>query len=153
MQFTGNGEETLYNLRRPFVIPNSVVGKYDDDGNLQIVGENTQPIYLAEGLYQDWFNKYGANEGGEIYLLDRSFVKLRNITLAYSLPKRLVRQAYLSEVTLSLFCNNVFTWTHKTNRHIDPETSSYNNDLSGMFGELYSNPACRNFGFNVGIKF
>ena len=153
MQFTGNGEATLYNLRRPFVIPNSVLGGYDADGNLQVVGENTSPIYLSEGLYQDWFNKSGANQGGEFYLLDRSFVKLRNITLAYSLPRKIVRKIYLSDVTLSLFCNNVFTWTHKTNRYIDPEASSYNNDLSGMFGELYSNPACRNFGFNVGIKF
>ena len=144
MQFTGNGEATLYNERRPFVIPNSVYA----DGT-----ENTSPIYLSDGSYQDYFNNYGAAEGGEFYLLDRSFVKLRNVTLAYSLPKTLVSRLYLSDITLSVFANNVFTWTHKANRYIDPETSSYGNDLEGLFGELYSNPACRNFGFNVGIKF
>ena len=144
MQFTGNGEITLYNGRRPFVIPNSVY----EDGT-----ENTTPIWLGNGSYQDWFNNYGANEGGEFYLLDRSYVKLRNITLSYQLPKTLVRKLYLSDVNLSLFCNNVFTWTHKANRYIDPETSSGGNDLAGMFGETYSNPACRTFGFNVGIKF
>ena len=144
MQFTGNGEATLYNGRNPFIIPNSVYA----DGT-----ENTSPIYLVDSSYQDYFNDYGAGEGGEFYLLDRSFVKLRNITLAYSLPKSLVRKLYLSDITLSLFANNLFTWTHKANRYIDPETSSYGNDLEGLFGELYSNPACRNFGFNVGIKF
>ena len=144
MQFTGNGEATLYNDRRPFVIPNSVY----EDGT-----ENTTPIYLGDSSYQDWFNNYGANEGGEFYLIDRSYVKLRNITLAYQLPKSIVSKLYLSDITLSLFCNNVFTWTHKANRYIDPETSSYGNDLEGMFGELYSNPACRTFGFNVGLKF
>ena len=144
MQFTGNGEATLYNERRPFIIPNSVYA----DGT-----ENTTPIYLANSSYQDYFNNYGAAEGGEFYLIDRSFVKLRNITLAYSLPKTLVNSIYLSDITLSVFANNLFTWTHKSNRYIDPETSSFGNDLEGLFGELYSNPACRNFGFNVGIKF
>ena len=143
-QFTGIGEITTYNQRRPFIIPNSVYA----DGS-----ENISPIYLSDGSYQDWYNDYGMGEGGEFYLLDRSFVKLRNITLSYSLPKSIVSKIYLSDITISAFCNNVFTWTHKANKYIDPETSSYNNDLSGMFGELYSNPACRNFGVNLGIKF
>ena len=37
MQFTGNGEATLYNDRNPFIIPNSVYA----DGT-----ENTTPIYV-----------------------------------------------------------------------------------------------------------
>ena len=148
MQFTGNGDITTYNSRNPFVIPNSVVS----DGNGGYV-ENTTPIYLANSSYQDWFNNYGAGQGGEFYLIDRSFVKLRNITLSWQLPKAWISKIYLSDVKLSVFCNNVFTWTHKSNRYIDPETSSYGNDLRGMFGELYSNPACRTYGFNVGVKF
>ena len=148
MQFTGNGEITTYNSRNPFVIPNSVVS----DGNGGYIA-NTTPIYITDGSYQDYFNDYGACQGGEFYLVDRSYVKLRNVTLAYTLPKSLVSKLYLSDVTLSVFANNLFTWTHKSNRYIDPDTSSYGNDLEGLFGELYSNPACRNFGFNVGIKF
>ena len=147
-QFTGNAEVTLYNERRPFVIPNSVVS----DGNGGYV-ENTQPIYMNNTSYQNWFNNFGANEGGEFYLLDRSYVKLRNITLAYQLPKSIVNKLYLSDITVSLFCNNVFTWTHKANKYVDPEGSTVGNDLTGMFGELYVNPACRTFGFNVGLKF
>ena len=144
MQFTGNGDITLYNDRRPFIIPNSVYA----DGS-----ENVSPIYTLDNSYQTYFNDYGYGLGGEAYLVDRSYVKLRNITLAYTLPKSLVSKIYLSDVTVSLFANNLFTWTHKSNTFIDPETSSYGNDLEGLFGELYSNPACRNFGFNVGIKF
>ncbi len=144
MQFTGNGYMTTYNDRNPFVIPNSVYA----DGT-----ENTSPIYLVDQSYQDWYNKYGMGEGGEFYLMDRSFVKLRNITLTYQLPRTLVNKLYLSEITLSAFANNVFTWTHKANHYIDPETSSYGNDLGGLFGETYSNPSCRIFGFNLGVKF
>ena len=144
MQFTGNGYMTTYNDRNPFVIPNTVY----TDGT-----ENTSPIYTIDGSYQDWYNDYGMNQGGEFYLMDRSFVKLRNITLSYQLPRTLVSKLYLSEITLSAFANNVFTWTHKSNHYIDPETSSYGNDLSGLFGETYSNPSCRIFGFNLGVKF
>ena len=152
MQFTGNGVGTTYNGRNPFVIPNSVVAVTAADGTTSYV-ENTTPIQMTDGSYQDYFNKYGAGVGGEYYLIDRSFVKLRNITLSYNLPKYLVNKIYLSDVTVSLFCNNVYTWTAKGNRFIDPETSSYGNDLEGMFGELYCNPACRTYGFNVSVKF
>ena len=144
MQFTGNGDITLYNERKPFIIPNSVYA----DGT-----PNTTPIYLSNSSYQDYFNKYGAGLGGEFYLIKRSFVKLRNITLAYTLPKSLVKKLYLSDITVSLFANNLITWTHKGNRYIDPEASSFGNDLEGMFGELYSNPACRTFGIGLSVKF
>ena len=153
MQFTGNGAITTYNERRPFVIPNSVVS----DGKGGYV-ENTTPIFLGGGDlgygdYQGYYNDYGWGQGGEAYLLNKSFVKLRNITLAYQLPKALVSKLYLSDITVSLFCNNVFTWTHKSNTFIDPEGSTTGNDLGGQFGELYVNPGCRTFGFNVGVKF
>ncbi len=153
MQFTGNGAITTYNERRPFVIPNSVVS----DGKGGYV-ENTTPIFLGGGDlgygdYQGYYNDYGWGQGGEAYLLNKSFVKLRNITLAYQLPKSLVSKLYLSDITVSLFCNNVFTWTHKSNTFIDPEGSTTGNDLGGQFGELYVNPGCRTFGFNVGVKF
>ena len=148
MQFTGNGKVTTYNDRNPFVIPNSVV----DDGNGNYV-ENTTPIYMLNSSYQNWYNNYGMNQGGEFYLLDRSFVKLRNITLGYTFPKVIVSKLYLTDLALSVFCNNVFTWTASDNYYIDPETNSYGNDLTGLFGELYSNPACRTFGFNLSVKF
>ena len=151
MQFTGNGEVTLYNERRPFVIPNSVVNVGTPEAPQYV--ENNTPIYLNNSSYQDYYNDSGWGQGGEAYLLDKSFVKLRNITLAYQLPRAWVSKLYLSEINVSLFCNNVFTWTHKSNTYIDPEGSTRGNDLEGQFGELYVNPSCRTFGFNVGVKF
>ena len=157
MQFTGNGDITTYNGRNPFIIPNSVVQVGTETNangeEVPVYEANLTPISMLNSSFQDYFNLYGAGQGGEFYLIDRSYVKLRNITLSWQLPKAWVNKIYLTDVTLSFFCNNVFTWTHKDNRYIDPETSSYGNDLRGMFGELYSNPSCRTFGFNVGVKF
>lgn len=149
MQFTGNGIGTLYNMRRPFVIPNSVV-----EQNGQYV-ENTTPIYLYDSSLQTWFNDFGANECGEYYLIDRSFAKLRNISLSYNFPKKWLRKMSFSGLSLTAFCNNVYTWTAASNTFIDPETTSYasNGDLASQFGELYSNPSNRIYGLNVSIKF
>ena len=152
MQFTGNGTVTTYNGRRPFIIPNSVVD--NGDGTYS---ENTTPITQHDGSYQDYFNNYGYGAGGEAYLVDRSFVKLRNISLTWNVPKKWVRAMSLSNVSLTAFCNNVFTWTAKDNYFIDPESTTISQasygDLATQFGELYANPSCRVFGCNLSIRF
>ena len=152
MQFTGNGVVTTYNDRRPFIIPNSVVD--NGDGSYS---ENTTPIYLGNGSYQTYFNDYGYGDGGEAYLLDRSFVKLRNISLTWNVPKQWVRKMSLSNLAITAFCNNVFTWTASDNRYVDPESTTVSQDsygdLATQFGELYTNPSCRVFGCNLSVKF
>lgn len=156
MQFTGNGTVTTYNGRNPFVIPNSVVRTENEDGSYSF-SENANPLYLNNSSYQTYFNDYGWGNGGEAYLVDRSYAKLRNITLAYDLPKSLLEPIRLSEVSISVFCNNVYTWTAKDNRYIDPESTTISQandgDLATQFGELYSNPTCRIFGVSLGVKF
>lgn len=151
MFFTGNGEMTTYNNRNPFIIPNSVVS--NGDGTYR---ENTTPIYMTDGSMQSYYD-IGYGEGGESYLLDRSFVKLRNISLTWNVPKKWTRAMSLSDVSITAFCNNVFTWTPSENIYIDPETTTISQgsygDLATQFGELYSNPACRVFGCNLSIKF
>lgn len=151
MEFTGNGIYTTYNDRKPFIIPNSVVANGDG-----IYSENTTPIYLSDSSMQSYYD-LGAGEGNESYLLDRSFVKLRNISLTWTLPRKWVRSMQLSDVSITAFCNNVFTWTASGNRFIDPETTTVSQatygDLATQFGELYANPACRIFGCNLSVKF
>lgn len=151
MEFTGNGVFTTYNDRKPFIIPNSVVA--NEDGTYS---ENTTPIYLTDSSMQSYYD-LGAGEGNESYLLDRSFVKLRNISLTWTLPRKWVRAMQLSDVSITAFCNNVFTWTASGNRFIDPETTTISQasygDLATQFGELYANPANRIFGCNLSVKF
>ena len=148
MQFTGNGIVTSYNDRRPFIIPNSVVENADGS-----YSENTTPIYQTDGSYQKYFDTYGYGNGGNAYMLDRTFVKLRNISLTWDLPKKWLRPLHLRGVALTAFANNLFMWTASDNYYVDPESSTTGTDLDGMFGELYTNPSCRVFGCNLSIKF
>ena len=148
MEFCGNGIVTTYNHRNPFIIPNSVVD--NGDGTYS---ENTTPIYLADSSYQTYFDDYGAGEGRLYYLLDRSFAKLRNVSLTWNVPGKWVKAMHLSGLSASAFCNNVFTWTPAENVYVDPEATNEGTDLSAMFGETYVNPSCRIWGFNLNIKF
>jgi len=155
MFFTGNGAATEYNDRNPFVIPNSVVATKDANGNVSYV-PNTVPVSMTDGTIQNYYDD-GGIYSGENYLVDRSFVKLRSVNLSYTLPKAWVNKVKLTDVTVGLFCNNVFTWTASDNRYIDPENTTVSQalygDLAVQFGETYCNPSCRTWGFSLGVKF
>ena len=146
MEFTGNGFITTYNNRDPFVIPNSVLD--NGDGTYS---ENVVPIYTHNSSYQDYFDNYGAGQGRLFYMVDRSFVKLRNISLTYNFPKKWIGP--FQGLSLSAFVNNAFTWTAKDNYYIDPESTNEGTDTAGLMGETYVNPSCRIYGFNLNIKF
>lgn len=146
MQFTGNGLVTTYNDRRPFVIPNSVVL---DEASGEYV-ENTTPIQLSDSSLQDYWG-WGADEGRLFYLVDRTFVKLRNVSLTYNLPKKWIGP--FQGIGVSAYVNNALTWTPSSNLYIDPEHTNQGTDRDGLFGETYVNPACRIWGFNLNVKF
>ena len=155
MEFTGNGVITTYNGRNPFIVPNSVVYVGDDAEGKPIYEENTTPIFLVDGSYQKYFDTSGAGQGGEFFLIDRSFAKLRNISLTWDLPKKWMQAMRFEGISITAYVNNVATFTAKDNYYIDPETTSYatDGDLAAQFGELYSNPTSRQYGLNLNIKF
>ena len=148
--FTGNAIQTAYNDRNPFVVPNSVkVGGTDDDGN-PIYVENDIPLY-GTYLYNFWDN--GAEAMGSGSLISKSYVKLRQIVFGWEVPKRWLAKTFLTGAKISVFGNNLLMWTPSGNTFVDPESSSFGNDLRGSFGEYSSNPSSRKIGFNVNVKF
>lgn len=49
----------------------------------------------------------------DFFLIDASYFVLKNISLSYSLPKKFVNKMQLSNVLVSLSCDNVFTTTKR----------------------------------------
>lgn len=149
MNFTGNSIQSAYNNRNPWIIPNSVVEVVDDNGAVSYV-ENTTPL-TPTNIYNYW-NNGGVNlDAGE--LIEKTYVKLRSVSLAWDLPKHWLVNTFLADVRLSVFGNNLLMWTPKSNTFVDPEATSFGNDLDGQFGEYSTNPSSRRFGFNVQVKF
>jgi len=155
--FTGNLIETTYNDRRPFIVPNSVQAVTDVDGEMDADGsadddfiENTTPI-ADDGLVTYWSNGYDKLD--EAFLLPRSFTKLKRVVLRYALPGSLINRLPLSGVTVSVFGNNLLLWTPAENHHIDPESSTFGNDLESRYGEFSVYPPTRSFGASLNLTF
>ena len=150
MYFTGNAIQTAYNHRNPFIVPNSVQQiDTDADGN-PVYGENTT-FLTPSTMFTYW--DAGGDQLDAAYLLDKSYVKLRSVVLNWDLPSKWFAKTFLTGVSISAFGNNLFVWTPKSNTFIDPEITSFGNDLEGNFGEYSANPSSRKFGFNLKVKF
>lgn len=83
------------------------------------------------------------------FIYDNTYVKIREITLAYRLPKSWVKKVF-EDVSVSFVARNPFI-LYKNVPNIDPD-SNYNNG-SGMGLEYGSLPSRRSYGFNVNVKF
>ncbi len=147
--FTGNSIETTYNQRRAFIVPNSVVS----DGNGGYV-ENTTPIDLYSSTFQYYYdgNTSNAIEGSACVLIDRTYAKLRNLSISWTLPQKWTDPLHIKGITLSAVGNNLFLWTPASNCYIDPD-QGYTTDLQGMLGEYFCTVPCRYMGFNVKVTF
>lgn len=148
--FVGNAIQTAFNGRNPWIIPNTVVQSGTDAEGNPIYVENTTPLD-ATNIYNYWNN--GGTDLDAGFLVDKSYVKLRSVVLSWDLPKKWLAGTFLADVRLSFFGNNLLLWTPSSNTFIDPELTSFGNDLSGNYGEYSANPSSRRFGFNLTVKF
>lgn len=83
----------------------------------------------------------------EYYIHDNSFVKLREISLRYQLPRNIYKTATAG---ISLYARNILLWTEL--RNLDPETSQGNTNMGGSF-ERFSLPQTTSYGFTLDITF
>ena len=82
------------------------------------------------------------------YLSDMSYLRCKNITLGYSLPKNLLKKIDFQKVRVYFSAENMFTWD---NMHlpVDPETTSWKG--AWAFGRSY--PYMKTISFGVQAVF
>ena len=145
MHWTGSGPETVYNDRKPFLVPNSVVS--NGDGTYS---ENTVQV---DPTALHTFYSNGNFRGAQEFIISRSYLKLRDAGVAYQLPKSWCSKLGLNGVRLSFNVSNILLWTPKENAYIDPETTTFGNDVSAKFGEFGANPSNESYSFGLNIAF
>ena len=142
--WVGSGPETVYNDRNPFIVPNSVVlsgGQYV---------ENTTPVNPT--AWHTFYTDGGMNRN-DAFIIDRSYLKLRNVSLAYSLPASLCRKIKVDKIRLSLSAENILLWTPVENQYIDPEMTTFGNDIEAKFGEFAATPPYQTYVFGLSLSF
>ncbi|MEQ9221642.1 MAG: SusC/RagA family TonB-linked outer membrane protein [Cyclobacteriaceae bacterium] len=111
------------------------------------VFENGEPntIYLEA---QDYFKQLYSLDGLSIY--DASYIKLREVSIGYSLPNKIAKKLSLNGVSFSVFSRNVAI-LYKNVPHIDPSEIALGSDnVQGLEGA--SIPSPRMVGFNINLK-
>ena len=104
-----------------------------------------------------WLSPYNAQKGADRYLasanlFSATYVKFRELSLTYRVPKAVVNKMKLQNLSVSLLGQNLFIWT-KHDVFIDPETAFVNNNGKRQPGyEFYSViPYTRSFGFKLSV--
>lgn len=150
MYFAGTAPETAYNDRRPFVVPNSVYQIGTDSKNNPIYAENTTAI-TTDNLYTYWTD--GGTDLDRKFVIDKSFVKLRELSLNYSLPAKLLQKTPFATLNVTIIGRNLLLWTPSSNTFIDPELTTFGNDLEADYGEFSAAPTTRSIGFALTVGF
>jgi TonB-linked SusC/RagA family outer membrane protein len=136
-EFNGTASTTTIADRVPFVIPNSVVE--NPDGSFS-TNEETVDAY-------SYFNDQNASG----FLLDGSFVKLREVTLGYDLPKTVASRLRLTGLRVNFFAKNPKFWLAKENTFADPEVNGPAGPTNAQGIESTQTPPQKSYGVNLNI--
>lgn len=138
MAFTGTSKETENRDERVF--PNSVY--QSSDGSYVV---NTTQTFNP---YQYYTNVIPSGQ----HIVDASYIKLSEASLTYTFDKRLLRRTFLGSAYLSIYGSNLFIWTPRENKYVDPEMNSGGaSNLQGF--DFSSRFSMRNYGIRLGLTF
>jgi len=84
------------------------------------------------------------------YVYDASYVKLRELSLSYTIPAKLVKKTPFTKISASFVGRNLWI-IHKNTPYFDPETSQSAGNIQGIADGAY--PSTRTLGFNVSLSF
>jgi len=152
--FVGNATQSTFNDRQPFIIPNSVKDNPYWDGvdpATQYV-ENDIPINMTNNnaFYYPSSNPVAERDR----IIPRDYVKLRDVNLTYTIPTKYVSKLRIVEgASITLSGRNLLMFTPKDNNFVDPEGTSFGNDLISEFGEFRTGPTVRSFTASLRISF
>ena len=145
-KYVPNGKNNIYmDASRPkgMNIPGAV---YDSS----VPGLAGQPCQAWIKPIDYWTNDSGKN--GELYLYDASYVKLKEISFGYNIPKNWLRKiGFIQSMRVSAVGRNVAILHQKTPKGIDPEATSSMGIQQGL--ERGFNLPTSSYGFDFKITF
>ena len=101
------------------------------------------------------FVSSGIGNVTEYWMTDRSFAKLREVTLTYRLPAKLLANSRLFKAaSFSLVGRNLLYFAKRKDIDLDQFASGYNDtDRSLGNGGLLQSPTARRYGININLSF
>jgi TonB-linked SusC/RagA family outer membrane protein len=118
---------------------------YDPDGNILSDSRKFAPSDYKV-TYQAWASSYKA--AWESQLIEKTFIKLREVVLTYTLPSTLLGKSFVKGASFSLVGRNLLYWTKDKDTFGDLDTYT----MSTGDTELQQ-PSQRTYGFNINLNF
>jgi len=115
-------------------------------------GTAANPVYVKNTTPvnpQDYWNTVFNNTPAP-FVYDASYVKLREVSLGYSIPKSVFGGAKINSIYISAFARNLLTF-NKDLPNVDPESMYTSGNGQGF--EYGSLPFRRSYGFNIKVAF
>ena len=140
-EFNGSNVNTTIYDRQPFIFPNSIVE--NEDGSYS---ENIIPI-----TEQDYFTNYDVPVITQ--LIDASYLKLREVELSYTVPKKYLSNTFIANAKVAVFGKNLWYWLPEENKYADPEVNgpSLTGNAQGI--ETTQTPSSRSLGVSLQLSF
>lgn len=86
-----------------------------------------------------------------LFVEDGSYLRIKNLTLGYTLPQKLLRRIGIDELRCYLNIQNLYTFTKYSG--YDPEIGSYNYDVTLRGIDWVRYPSHRTYTFGMNVKF
>lgn len=71
-------------------------------------------------------NTSANTQTSEYFMVDRSYVRLKNLEIGYTLPMKMSRAIKARNIRVSLSAQNLITWDHLSDYDFGPEAGDYN---------------------------
>jgi hypothetical protein len=117
----------------------------------QTSGANNQDVLVTQGNWLSTGNGngfFGSNT--EDFIEEASWVRLRDVSISYSLPKNLLSKAKISHLTLTLSGRNL--WLNTPYTGIDPETNLYGaSNAQGL--DYFNMPGTKSYTIGLQVGF
>ncbi|WP_149304797.1 SusC/RagA family TonB-linked outer membrane protein [Pareuzebyella sediminis] len=134
-----------------------VVGEHDENGNFILDYENLGDVgtnFIPFSVANPW-------DFGTPHMFDADFIKLREISLGYDLPRKFVDRMGIDNLNFALYSRNIMLWTKDSAFGVDPERAFQAESSSGNRGTQFKQgierynvePWLVPIGIKVGITF
>ena len=147
----------FYGVDLSFMLYYSIGGLLYDTDYSQMVSYRQGYGLHKDALYDSWtpentdaslprLNKNAQETFSDKYLYDNTFLRLRNVTLGYSLPRTVLNKINMSQLRVFVQGDNLLTFGSAAKRGTDPEQS-----VAGTTGNRF--PTTKNVTFGVQVTF
>ena len=155
--FTGAGALSAKYNREPFLWPNSVI----DDGSGKYIPNTSVMVDEYWAWYKGWGdvgNPRGAGSSNgiaEFYILEGTFLKVRDISLTYTFPTNVVsRLKFVKDISITAVGRNLITIVPSDNIYTDPEFNAFSTDSNNIGMNTTTNtPPVRSYGLSLNVTF